>query len=201
MAGKIQISEFGCARRACAGSLPGPRTSITSNPRSRTRSSGDVRSQPRKGRWRHALSARLRLGPSSWLPVPMRANFVRAAIFAAAPMRRLCERLANGARPGSMLAALGYRDARRRGVRRRAQVGVAATAVLAREAILLVRCDGVGDAALCIPSLEGLRRAFPHAVFGAVCSPANATLFSDRVDRVYVYDEELAGCKHARRAP
>jgi len=54
---------------------------------------------------------------------------------------------------------------------------------------LLVRCDGVGDAALCIPSLEGLRRAFPHAVFGAVCSPANATLFSDRVNRVYVYDE------------
>ncbi len=33
------------------------------------------------------------------------ANFARAAIFTAAPMRRLCERLANGARPGSMLAA------------------------------------------------------------------------------------------------
>ncbi len=33
------------------------------------------------------------------------ANFVRAAVFAMAPMRRLCERLANGARPGSLLAA------------------------------------------------------------------------------------------------
>lgn len=59
-----------------------------------------------------------------------------------------------------------------------------------REAILLVRCDGVGDAALCIPSLEGLRRAFPQAVFGAVCSAANSTLFSNRVDRVYIYDED-----------
>ena len=57
-----------------------------------------------------------------------------------------------------------------------------------RQAILLVRLDGVGDAALCIPALEGLRRAFSDATFGAVCSPANATLFSDRVQRVHIYD-------------
>jgi ADP-heptose:LPS heptosyltransferase len=52
--------------------------------------------------------------------------------------------------------------------------------------ILLVRLDGVGDAALCVPALEGLRRAFPTATFGAVCSPANAALYSDRVERIHV---------------
>jgi ADP-heptose:LPS heptosyltransferase len=57
-----------------------------------------------------------------------------------------------------------------------------------REAILLVRLDGIGDAALCIPALEGMRKAFPGAVFGAVCSPSNATLFSDRVEHIHVYD-------------
>ena len=56
-----------------------------------------------------------------------------------------------------------------------------------REAILLVRLDGVGDAALCIPALEGLRRAFPEATFGAVCSNANATLFSARVEHIHIY--------------
>jgi ADP-heptose:LPS heptosyltransferase len=55
------------------------------------------------------------------------------------------------------------------------------------ESILLVRMDGVGDAALCIPSLEGLRRAFPAATFGAVCSPANAALFSSQLERIHVY--------------
>src|SRR5579864_530600 len=59
-----------------------------------------------------------------------------------------------------------------------------------REAILLVRLDGVGDAALCTPALEGLRRAFPLASFGAVCSGANAALFSQQVAHVYVYDEK-----------
>ncbi len=58
----------------------------------------------------------------------------------------------------------------------------------AREAILLVRLDGVGDAALCIPALEGLRRSFPDAAFGAVCSRANAALFSPRVAHLHVYD-------------
>lgn len=60
-----------------------------------------------------------------------------------------------------------------------------------REAVLLVRLDGVGDAALCIPALEGMRRAFPTARFGAVCSGANATLFSDLVERIHVYREDL----------
>jgi ADP-heptose:LPS heptosyltransferase len=55
------------------------------------------------------------------------------------------------------------------------------------EAILLVRLDGVGDAALCVPALEGLACAFPQARFGAVCSPGNAALFSKRVERVHVY--------------
>lgn len=58
-----------------------------------------------------------------------------------------------------------------------------------RAGILLVRLDGVGDAALCIPALEGLRRAFPEAVFGAVCSEANAALFSQRVERIHVFGE------------
>lgn len=57
-----------------------------------------------------------------------------------------------------------------------------------REAILLVRLDGIGDAALCIPALEGLATAFPSAMFGAVCSRGNASLFSDRVERIHVYD-------------
>jgi ADP-heptose:LPS heptosyltransferase len=54
--------------------------------------------------------------------------------------------------------------------------------------ILLVRLDGIGDAALCVPSLEGLRQAYPRATFGAVCSTANAKLFSDLVSRVHVHD-------------
>ncbi len=58
--------------------------------------------------------------------------------------------------------------------------------MLTRDSILLVRLDGVGDAALCIPALEGLRRAFPNAAFGAVCSPANAVLFSERVNHIHV---------------
>ncbi|HEV2878686.1 MAG TPA: hypothetical protein VGW96_03805, partial [Candidatus Eremiobacteraceae bacterium] len=62
--------------------------------------------------------------------------------------------------------------------------------MLEREAILLVRLDGVGDAALCVPALEGLRRAFPDASFGAVCSNANASLFSDRIAHIHVYDDE-----------
>ncbi|PZR63611.1 MAG: hypothetical protein DLM53_02225 [Candidatus Eremiobacter antarcticus] len=57
-----------------------------------------------------------------------------------------------------------------------------------RDGILLVRLDGLGDAALCIPALEGLSRAFPAARFGAVCSRANDALFSDRVARVFVCD-------------
>lgn len=61
-----------------------------------------------------------------------------------------------------------------------------------RESILLVRLDGVGDAALCIPALEGMRRTFPAASFGAVCSVANAPLFSGNVEHVHVYTEDLA---------
>jgi len=77
----------------------------------------------------------------------------------------------------------------------------------AREAILLVRLDGIGDAALCIPTLEGMRRSFPDATFGAICSRTNAALFSQRVARVHVYDpsqpveslkRELAGCGYTR---
>ena len=60
-----------------------------------------------------------------------------------------------------------------------------------REAVLLVRLDGVGDAALCIPALEGMRRTFPTARFGAVCSGANAALFSDLVERIHVYRDDL----------
>lgn len=60
-----------------------------------------------------------------------------------------------------------------------------------REAVLLVRLDGVGDAALCIPALEGMRRAFPTALFGAVCSGANLALFSDRVACVHLYHDDM----------
>lgn len=35
-------------------------------------------------------------------------------------------------------------------------------------------------------------RAYPHAQAGAVCSPANATLFSKRVERVHVFDRGMA---------
>ena len=69
-------------------------------------------------------------------------------------------------------------------------------------AILLVRLDGVGDAALCIPALQGLRAAYPGARFGAVCSRANATLFSDLIGRVYVHesgaDIQACGAQLAR---
>jgi ADP-heptose:LPS heptosyltransferase len=55
--------------------------------------------------------------------------------------------------------------------------------------ILLVRLDGIGDALACIPALEGLRRAIPGARFGAVCSAANAPLFSrSRMDAIHVYE-------------
>ena len=52
---------------------------------------------------------------------------------------------------------------------------------------LLVRLDGIGDALACVPMLEGLARAHPGARFGAVCSPKNRDVFSNRVDRVYVF--------------
>ena len=80
-------------------------------------------------------------------------------------------------------------------------------AVAEREAILLVRLDGVGDAALCIPALEGLRRAFPGARFGAVCSPRNEQLYSGLVETVHVWrdgsqprelGEELAAQRYTR---
>jgi len=51
---------------------------------------------------------------------------------------------------------------------------------------LLVRLDGLGDALACVPLLEGLRRAHPGATFGAVCSPANAAVFSALVCPVCV---------------
>jgi ADP-heptose:LPS heptosyltransferase len=58
-----------------------------------------------------------------------------------------------------------------------------------RRRILLVRLDGIGDALACVPSLEGLRRAFPDAAFAAVCSRVNADVFSrSRVPVVHVYD-------------
>jgi ADP-heptose:LPS heptosyltransferase len=56
-----------------------------------------------------------------------------------------------------------------------------------RPRFLLIRLDGLGDALACVPALEGLRRAYPDATFGAVCSPANAEVFSPRVT-VHVYD-------------
>jgi ADP-heptose:LPS heptosyltransferase len=75
------------------------------------------------------------------------------------------------------------------------------------ESILLIRLDGVGDAALCVPALEGLARAYPDARFGALCSPANATLFSRRVHRVHVWRagsdisslrDELSSCGYTK---
>lgn len=63
-------------------------------------------------------------------------------------------------------------------------------------AILLVRLDGVGDAALCVPALQGLSERYPGARFGAVCSSANAQLFSEKVERIYVCDsrQSLTAC-------
>lgn len=58
--------------------------------------------------------------------------------------------------------------------------------------ILLVRLDGVGDAALCVPALEGLAQRYPGARFGAVCSKANAGLFSRKVERVFICDAVAA---------
>lgn len=52
---------------------------------------------------------------------------------------------------------------------------------------LLVRLDGLGDALACVPLLEGLRLAHPDASFGAVCSPANAAVFSNRIAPVHVF--------------
>ena len=51
---------------------------------------------------------------------------------------------------------------------------------------LLVRLDGLGDALACVPLLEGLRRVHPGASFGAVCSRANASVFSTAVLTVHV---------------
>ncbi|HEV2037329.1 MAG TPA: glycosyltransferase family 9 protein [Candidatus Eremiobacteraceae bacterium] len=68
---------------------------------------------------------------------------------------------------------------------------------------MLVRLDGVGDAALCIPALEGMRRAFPQASFGAICSPANAALFSERVAHLHLYrdDSPVGALRDELRAP
>jgi ADP-heptose:LPS heptosyltransferase len=57
-----------------------------------------------------------------------------------------------------------------------------------RRAIALIRLDGLGDALICVPALEGLRRAMPDAQFGVVCSPANEALWSTaRVSHTYLY--------------
>ena len=58
--------------------------------------------------------------------------------------------------------------------------------------MLLVRLDGIGDALACVPALEGLMRAYPEAHIGAICSPANATLFSQRVERVHVFGRDAS---------
>lgn len=58
-------------------------------------------------------------------------------------------------------------------------------------AFLLVRLDGIGDALICVPMLEGLRRAHPDARFGAICSPANAGVFSKRVRTVYTFGGDV----------
>jgi ADP-heptose:LPS heptosyltransferase len=55
-----------------------------------------------------------------------------------------------------------------------------------RTKFLLIRVDGLGDALACVPSLAGLARAHPDAAFGAVCSPANAQLYSSLV-QTHVY--------------
>ncbi|MBV8171189.1 MAG: hypothetical protein JO219_04570 [Candidatus Eremiobacteraeota bacterium] len=64
--------------------------------------------------------------------------------------------------------------------------------------ILLVRLDGLGDTLACIPALEGLRRAYPGAAFGAVLSPANIDVFSQRVEHAFAY--EAAHSENADRA-
>lgn len=57
--------------------------------------------------------------------------------------------------------------------------------------ILLVRLDGLGDALVCVPALESLRRALPIAEFGALCTSRNASLFErSRVSRIHVLDDE-----------
>lgn len=60
------------------------------------------------------------------------------------------------------------------------------------ERILLIRMDGIGDAALCIPALQGLAERYPGAGFGAVCSRTNAALFSPALADVYVYEPDEA---------
>jgi ADP-heptose:LPS heptosyltransferase len=57
---------------------------------------------------------------------------------------------------------------------------------------LLVRLDRIGDALACVPMLEGLMRAYPAARVGAICSPANAALFSKRVARVHVFGRDAS---------
>lgn len=64
---------------------------------------------------------------------------------------------------------------------------VAAAPLADAPRFLLVRLDGIGDALACVPGLEGLMRAYPQAHVGALCSPANAALFSTRVERVHVF--------------
>jgi ADP-heptose:LPS heptosyltransferase len=69
--------------------------------------------------------------------------------------------------------------------------------------ILLVRLDGIGDALACVPLLEGLRRAFPSATFGAVLSRVNAGIFSPARVRPYVFggeDDLLHVSEEARNA-
>jgi ADP-heptose:LPS heptosyltransferase len=74
-----------------------------------------------------------------------------------------------------------------------------------RRRFLLIRIDGLGDALACVPALEALRRAFPVATFGAVCSPGNAELFDrGHVRQVFVVrgdDDEARVADALREAP
>ncbi len=58
--------------------------------------------------------------------------------------------------------------------------------------LLLVRLDGLGDAVVCVPALEGLRDAWPGMRFGAVCSEANARLFSQDVSWIHIFDPKMS---------
>lgn len=84
--------------------------------------------------------------------------------------------------------------------------------------ILAVRLDRLGDAFVCVPALEGLRRAHPEARFHVVCSARNAGVFAPervrtlthgsvdfaqrlseaRYDAAIVFTEEVAGYAIAR---
>ncbi len=74
--------------------------------------------------------------------------------------------------------------------RGREELGVIDPARLSR--LLLIRPEKIGDMMVSLPTVDGIRSAFPHLKLGLVASPYNYSLVKDdpRFDEVYLYKKK-----------